>query len=157
MGSSARQHPDMRCGYRGKTSALPRRKISRRPVDQTSACTHPERRHKVESSAQQHPGVRWGLVAETAGEENRDASASGIASPVTSRVGHTGTCELIALRGNSWLDTFFPLLPFSLLLCGVFCALLCVVCVVCVVCGCVRGRGRGVCGVTVCTSNTRTC
>ena len=54
MGSSARQHSEMRCGYRGKTSALPRRKITRRPADQTSAWTHPERRHKVESSAHGH-------------------------------------------------------------------------------------------------------
>ena len=33
-----------------------RRKITRRLADQTSAWTHPERRHKVESSAQQRPG-----------------------------------------------------------------------------------------------------
>ena len=33
------------------------------------------------------------------------ASASGITSPVTLRVGHAGTFELNALHGNSGLDT----------------------------------------------------
>ena len=32
------------------------------------------------------------------------ASESGITSPVTLRVGHAGTCELIALHGKSGLD-----------------------------------------------------
>ena len=36
VGSSVRQHPEMRCGYRGKTSALPHRETTRRPVDQKS-------------------------------------------------------------------------------------------------------------------------
>ena len=121
VGSSARQHPEIRCEYRGEKSALPHRKISGRPVDQKSAWTLPERRHKVESPAQQHPRVSWGLVAETAGKEQSGcrsvvrnqglraaviASASGITSPVTLRVGHTtGTCELIVLHGNGGLDT----------------------------------------------------
>ena len=43
--------------------------MPRRQADQTSAWTHLERRHKVESSAQQRPGVKWGLVAEAAEEE----------------------------------------------------------------------------------------
>ena len=39
------------------------------PSSGDSAWTPPERRHKVESSAQKHPEVRWALVVETAGEE----------------------------------------------------------------------------------------
>ena len=69
MGASAQQHPEMRCGYRGETSALPHRKITRRQADQTSVWTHPERHHRVKPSAQRRPGVKWGLVLEAAEEE----------------------------------------------------------------------------------------
>ena len=70
----------------------------------------------MESSAQQRPGVRWGLVAEAAEEEQSrcrsavrtqgmscvtaSASEVDIASPVTLRVEPAGTGELIGSCGN---------------------------------------------------------
>ena len=69
MGASARQRPEMRSEHCEKTSALPSQKITGRQADQTSAWTHPERHHRVKPSAQRRPGVKWGLVVETAEEE----------------------------------------------------------------------------------------
>ena len=68
MRSSAQQHPKIKYEYHRKTSERPHH-TKACPVEQTSAWTPGERRHKVESSAQWHPEVRWKLVIETAGEE----------------------------------------------------------------------------------------
>ena len=110
VASSARQRPrDEVWTLCGKTSALPHQKMTRRQADQTSSWTHPES-HKLESSAQQRPGVKWRLVAEAAEEEqSRGRSAvktQGMTAawpPERAALPHLWHCEWDPQGLVSWL------------------------------------------------------
>ena len=77
----------------GNRPALPRQEITRRQAGPTSAWQRPERLHMVKRSAQRRPGVKWGLEAESA-EEEQELKERELRDGLSERSWHYFACDV---------------------------------------------------------------